>query len=158
MWGCVRYLTQVSVLPAVGDSQLSRCAEKQRVAPTGRRTLDCCRPKPAVRVILTTSEIYIHSSVGQQPFYLAVHSLNRLPVHSAENVKNISYIYIFQGGDALLLVGATCCFSTKPESWRGIRTSYDFITGDLNYHMKQKMTRGETKWKVQCRVVRYSHA
>lgn len=146
---CVTCSRWQSALPLCGEAA-SGTDRKKNIGPY--------RPKPAVRVILTTSEIYIHSSVRQQPFSLAVHSLNRLPVHSAENVKNISYVNIFQGGDALLLVGATCCFSTKPESWRGIRTSYDFITGDLNYHMKQKMTRGETKWKVQCRVVRYSHA
>ena len=39
MWGCMRYLIQVSVLPAADDCQLSPCMEKQHAAPTGKQRI-----------------------------------------------------------------------------------------------------------------------
>lgn len=36
--GCMRYLSLVSVLSAADDHQLSRCVEKQCVAPSGTQS------------------------------------------------------------------------------------------------------------------------
>lgn len=39
MWGCMRYLCLLGVLPAVDDRELSPCEEKQRAAPTGKQSV-----------------------------------------------------------------------------------------------------------------------
>ena len=154
MWGCVRYLTQVSVLPAADDSQLFSCGEA--ASSTGRKKK---KKNTGLLSTATSSESYFNHLRNIYSFKCSPTAFffgSTFPQPSS-----------ISRWDALLPVGATCCFSTQLESWRSSSAGYALThegqgprttscQGNLSYHMKQKMTRGETK-QVKCRVVWYSH-
>ena len=85
MWGCMRYLSPVSVLPAVEDRQLSICVEKQHVALTGKKSnvlLNSTDSKTCFSHLKENIFLSEHYILGNwiYMYFLAVSSKTRLAV------------------------------------------------------------------------------